>query len=130
MLTRLDLSEKNVPMVIAACCILHNICEAKGGKLPLGWSYCLMNLISRTSGLLQRAQCGAVCLRVALKVYSQSATIVLSLEIVSVFSFLNYVCFGFCLLESILLCLLQIINTAEPGALPAAMNCMVLAAHL
>ncbi|CAM5083781.1 unnamed protein product [Natator depressus] len=30
LLTRLDLSEENIPMVIAACCVLHNICEKRG----------------------------------------------------------------------------------------------------
>ncbi|CAM5169330.1 unnamed protein product [Eretmochelys imbricata] len=30
LLTRLDLSKTNIPTVITACCVLHNICESKG----------------------------------------------------------------------------------------------------
>ncbi|CAM5144384.1 unnamed protein product [Eretmochelys imbricata] len=37
LLTRLDLSTTNIPIVIAACCVLHNICESKGKTLMAGW---------------------------------------------------------------------------------------------
>uniref|UniRef100_A0A8C3EXX7 DDE Tnp4 domain-containing protein n=1 Tax=Chrysemys picta bellii TaxID=8478 RepID=A0A8C3EXX7_CHRPI len=37
LLTRSDLSEKNIPIVIAACCALHNICESKGETFMAGW---------------------------------------------------------------------------------------------
>ncbi|CAM5127478.1 unnamed protein product [Eretmochelys imbricata] len=30
LLTRLDLSKTNIPTVITACCVLHNICKSKG----------------------------------------------------------------------------------------------------
>lgn len=33
---RLDISGKNIPMAIAACCVLHNICKAKGEKFLSG----------------------------------------------------------------------------------------------
>lgn len=37
LLTKLDLSEVNTPMIITACCVLYKICEAKGEKLPPEW---------------------------------------------------------------------------------------------
>uniref|UniRef100_A0A8C3I585 DDE Tnp4 domain-containing protein n=1 Tax=Chrysemys picta bellii TaxID=8478 RepID=A0A8C3I585_CHRPI len=37
LLTRSDLSEKNIPIVTAACCALHNICESKGEMFMVGW---------------------------------------------------------------------------------------------
>ncbi|CAM4671802.1 unnamed protein product [Lepidochelys kempii] len=37
LLTRLDLSETNIPTVITACCVLHNICESKGEMFMAGW---------------------------------------------------------------------------------------------
>lgn len=37
LLTRLDLSENNIPIVTAACCVPHNICEVKGEKFQQGW---------------------------------------------------------------------------------------------
>ncbi|EMP25178.1 hypothetical protein UY3_17859 [Chelonia mydas] len=36
LLTRLDLSKTNIPIVVAACCVLHNICESKGEKFLAG----------------------------------------------------------------------------------------------
>ncbi|KAH1170850.1 hypothetical protein KIL84_006468 [Mauremys mutica] len=36
LLTRSDLSETNIPIVIAACCVLHNLCESKGDVISLG----------------------------------------------------------------------------------------------
>ncbi|XP_065430477.1 uncharacterized protein LOC101941125 [Chrysemys picta bellii] len=39
LLTRSDLSEKNIPIVIAACCALHNICESKGETFMEGWEF-------------------------------------------------------------------------------------------
>lgn len=57
LLTRFDISQKNIPMVISACCVLHNICEAKGGKFcwdgERRWSSCLLNFSSQTQGLLE-----------------------------------------------------------------------------
>ncbi|XP_048347927.1 protein ANTAGONIST OF LIKE HETEROCHROMATIN PROTEIN 1-like [Sphaerodactylus townsendi] len=37
LLSRLDVRERYAPRVIVACCILHNICEAKGEPLQDGW---------------------------------------------------------------------------------------------
>lgn len=31
-LTRLHLSKFSIPFVVAACCVLHNLCEKKGGS--------------------------------------------------------------------------------------------------
>ncbi|CAM5127329.1 unnamed protein product [Natator depressus] len=36
LLTRLDLSETNIPIVITACCALRNICESKGKMFMAG----------------------------------------------------------------------------------------------
>uniref|UniRef100_A0A8C3H697 DDE Tnp4 domain-containing protein n=1 Tax=Chrysemys picta bellii TaxID=8478 RepID=A0A8C3H697_CHRPI len=36
LLTRSDFSEKKIPIVIAACCALHNICESKGETFMAG----------------------------------------------------------------------------------------------
>ncbi|XP_042328395.1 uncharacterized protein LOC121933133 [Sceloporus undulatus] len=37
LLKRLDVAEKNVPLVIIACCILHNICESRHEAMQDGW---------------------------------------------------------------------------------------------
>ncbi|XP_065414155.1 uncharacterized protein LOC135973716 [Chrysemys picta bellii] len=37
LLTRIDLSQANIPIVIAACCACHNICESKGETFMAGW---------------------------------------------------------------------------------------------
>uniref|UniRef100_A0A8C4VVC8 Putative nuclease HARBI1 n=1 Tax=Gopherus evgoodei TaxID=1825980 RepID=A0A8C4VVC8_9SAUR len=37
LLTCSDLSQTNVPFVIAACCVLHNLCESKGEIFLAGW---------------------------------------------------------------------------------------------
>uniref|UniRef100_A0A8C3F930 Putative nuclease HARBI1 n=1 Tax=Chrysemys picta bellii TaxID=8478 RepID=A0A8C3F930_CHRPI len=37
LLTRIDLSEANTPIVIVACCALHNIYESKGETFMAGW---------------------------------------------------------------------------------------------
>uniref|UniRef100_A0A8C3FK40 DDE Tnp4 domain-containing protein n=1 Tax=Chrysemys picta bellii TaxID=8478 RepID=A0A8C3FK40_CHRPI len=37
LLTRSDLSQTNIPIVIAACCVLHNLCESKGETFMAGW---------------------------------------------------------------------------------------------
>uniref|UniRef100_A0A8C3FIM0 DDE Tnp4 domain-containing protein n=1 Tax=Chrysemys picta bellii TaxID=8478 RepID=A0A8C3FIM0_CHRPI len=36
-LTRSDLSQINIPIVIAACCVLHSLCESKGETFMVGW---------------------------------------------------------------------------------------------
>ncbi|XP_015276457.1 PREDICTED: uncharacterized protein LOC107118608 [Gekko japonicus] len=37
LLKRLDVAEKNVPLVILACCILHNLCESRNEAMQDGW---------------------------------------------------------------------------------------------
>ncbi|CAM5085668.1 unnamed protein product, partial [Eretmochelys imbricata] len=37
LLTRFDLSATNIPNVITACCVLHNICESKGEMFMVWW---------------------------------------------------------------------------------------------
>ncbi|CAM4672765.1 unnamed protein product [Caretta caretta] len=37
LLTRSDLSKTSIPIVIAACCVLHNLCESKGEMFMAGW---------------------------------------------------------------------------------------------
>ncbi|KAJ7322231.1 hypothetical protein JRQ81_018518 [Phrynocephalus forsythii] len=37
LLKRLDVAEKNVPLVIIACCILHNICESRNETMQESW---------------------------------------------------------------------------------------------
>ncbi|CAM4587029.1 unnamed protein product [Lepidochelys kempii] len=37
LLTDSDLSETNIPIVIAACCVCHNLCESKGEMYMAGW---------------------------------------------------------------------------------------------
>ncbi|KAG6933784.1 hypothetical protein G0U57_018479, partial [Chelydra serpentina] len=37
LLTRSDVSETNIHIVIAACCVLHNLCDRKGETFMAGW---------------------------------------------------------------------------------------------
>ncbi|CAM5146525.1 unnamed protein product, partial [Natator depressus] len=37
LLIQLDLSTTSIPVVIAACCVLHNICESNGQTIMAGW---------------------------------------------------------------------------------------------
>uniref|UniRef100_K7EZC1 DDE Tnp4 domain-containing protein n=1 Tax=Pelodiscus sinensis TaxID=13735 RepID=K7EZC1_PELSI len=37
LLTRLDMGETNIPEVVAACCVLHNLVERKGEAFLPGW---------------------------------------------------------------------------------------------
>nr|XP_048696687.1 uncharacterized protein LOC125632479 [Caretta caretta]XP_048696688.1 uncharacterized protein LOC125632479 [Caretta caretta] len=46
LLTRSDLSATNIPIVIAACCVLHNICESKGETFMAGWEVEANRLVS------------------------------------------------------------------------------------
>ncbi|CAM5073258.1 unnamed protein product [Natator depressus] len=71
LLTRLDLSDTNIPTVITACCALHDICESKGEMFRAGWEVEANRL---TPGYAQpdtravrRAQEGEVRIREALK---------------------------------------------------------------
>ncbi|CAM5089282.1 unnamed protein product [Eretmochelys imbricata] len=68
LLTRLDLSEANIPIVIDACCVLHNICESKWGT---GWEVEANRLAADyaqpDTREIRRAQLGALRIREALK---------------------------------------------------------------
>nr|XP_048679537.1 uncharacterized protein LOC125623755 [Caretta caretta] len=71
LLTCLDLSETNIPTVITACCVLHNICESKGETFMAGWEVEANRLAAGyaqpDTRAVRRAQEGAVCIREALK---------------------------------------------------------------
>lgn len=65
----LILVRKNIPVVIAVCCSLLNIYEAKGGKLLLEWRGEVDQLSAEFEqlGTIRRAICGVLWLREALK---------------------------------------------------------------
>nr|XP_048722580.1 lebercilin-like protein isoform X1 [Caretta caretta] len=69
LLTRLDLSEINIPTVITACCALHNICESKGETFMAGWEVEANRLAAGyaqpDTRVVRRAQEGAVRIREA-----------------------------------------------------------------
>ncbi|XP_065405419.1 uncharacterized protein LOC135972214 [Chrysemys picta bellii] len=71
LLTRCDLSETNIPIVIAACCVLHNLCESKGETFMAGWEVEANSLASDyaqpDSRAIRRDQRDALCIREALK---------------------------------------------------------------
>ncbi|EMP25875.1 hypothetical protein UY3_17048 [Chelonia mydas] len=71
LLTRLDLSTSNIPIVIAACCVLHNICESKRETFMAGWEVEATRLVANFTELdnrsIRRAQQGALRIREALK---------------------------------------------------------------
>ncbi|KAH1165579.1 hypothetical protein KIL84_023138 [Mauremys mutica] len=71
LLTRSDLSETNIPIVIAACCVLHNLCESKGETFMAGWEVEANRLAADyaqpDTRAIRRAQREALCIREALK---------------------------------------------------------------
>ncbi|CAM5073974.1 unnamed protein product [Natator depressus] len=71
LLTRLDLSATNFPIVIAACFILHNICESKGEMFMAGWEVeanCLAaDFELPDTRAIRRAQLGMLHITEALK---------------------------------------------------------------
>ncbi|CAM5076155.1 unnamed protein product [Natator depressus] len=71
LLTRSDLSATNIPTVIAACCVLHNICESKGETFMAGWEVEANRLASDfkqpETRMIRRAQQGSLRIREALK---------------------------------------------------------------
>ncbi|XP_065437947.1 uncharacterized protein LOC135980972 [Chrysemys picta bellii] len=71
LLSRIDLSKINIPIVIAACCALHNICESKGETFMAGWEIeanCLAaDYAQPDTRAVRRVQQGAVRIREALK---------------------------------------------------------------
>ncbi|CAM5074464.1 unnamed protein product [Natator depressus] len=71
LLTRLGRSATNIPIVIAACCVLHNICESKGEMFMGGWEVEANHLVADfeqpDTREIRRAQLGALRIREALK---------------------------------------------------------------
>ncbi|CAM4403783.1 unnamed protein product [Caretta caretta] len=71
LLTRLDRSATNIPIVIAACYVLHNICESRGKTFMAGWEVeanCLAaDFEQPDTRAIRRAQLGTLRIREALK---------------------------------------------------------------
>ncbi|XP_065427403.1 uncharacterized protein LOC135976296 [Chrysemys picta bellii] len=71
LLTRLDISQTNIPIVITACCVLHNLCESKGEMFMAGWEAEANRLASDyaqpDTRAIRTAQQGALRIREALK---------------------------------------------------------------
>ncbi|XP_065423512.1 uncharacterized protein LOC135975653 isoform X1 [Chrysemys picta bellii] len=70
-LTRSDLSQRNLPIVISACCVLHNLCESKGETFMAGWEAEANRLAADyaqpDTRAIRRAHQEALCIREALK---------------------------------------------------------------
>ncbi|CAM5163300.1 unnamed protein product [Natator depressus] len=71
LLTRSDLSETNIPIVIVACCVLHNLCESKGETFMTGSEVdanCMAAEYAQPdTRAVRRAQQEELCIREALK---------------------------------------------------------------
>ncbi|CAM5085672.1 unnamed protein product [Natator depressus] len=71
LLTRLDLSETNIPIDITACRVLHNICESKGETFMVGWEVeanrLAIDYAQPDPSVVRRAQQGTLHIREALK---------------------------------------------------------------
>ncbi|CAM5131483.1 unnamed protein product [Natator depressus] len=71
LLTRSDLSETNIPIVIAACCVLHNLCESKEEMFTMGWevgaNFLAAEYAQPDTRAIRRAQQEALRIREALK---------------------------------------------------------------
>uniref|UniRef100_A0A8C3FIF4 DDE Tnp4 domain-containing protein n=2 Tax=Chrysemys picta bellii TaxID=8478 RepID=A0A8C3FIF4_CHRPI len=71
LLTRSDLSQTNIPIVIAACCVLHNLCESKGEMFMVGWeveaNHLATDYTQPDTRAIRRAHQEALCIREALK---------------------------------------------------------------
>ncbi|XP_075769752.1 butyrophilin subfamily 3 member A3-like isoform X2 [Pelodiscus sinensis] len=68
LLTRLDLAEHNIPPVVAACCVLHNLCERKGEAfLPAEADRMAGHYGQPCTAAIREAQRGAVRIREALR---------------------------------------------------------------
>uniref|UniRef100_A0A8C3XL67 DDE Tnp4 domain-containing protein n=1 Tax=Chelydra serpentina TaxID=8475 RepID=A0A8C3XL67_CHESE len=76
LLTRCDLSPKNIPIVIAAFCVLHNLCEIKGETFMQGWEVEANRLAADyaqpDTRAIRRSQREAVRIREALKARFQT----------------------------------------------------------
>nr|XP_048711374.1 uncharacterized protein LOC125639019 [Caretta caretta] len=71
LLTRSDLSKTNIPIVIAACFVLHSLCESKGETFMAGWEVdanCLVvEYVQPDTRAVRRTQQEAMRIREALK---------------------------------------------------------------
>ncbi|XP_074918274.1 uncharacterized protein LOC142046297 [Chelonoidis abingdonii] len=71
LLTRIDLSKTNIPIVITACFMLHNICESNGETFMVGWEVeanCLAaDYVQPDTRVVSRVQDGVVRIGAALK---------------------------------------------------------------
>ncbi|KAM7170565.1 uncharacterized protein RBU57_005217 [Macrochelys suwanniensis] len=76
LLTRSDLSQTNIPIVIAACCVLHNLGESKGETFMAGWEVEANRLaadyVQPDTQAIRRAQRDALRIWEALKASFQS----------------------------------------------------------
>ncbi|KAG6929899.1 hypothetical protein G0U57_004774, partial [Chelydra serpentina] len=76
LLTHSDLSQTNIPIVIAACCVLHNLCESKGETFMAGWEVEANRLAADyaqpDTQAIRRAQRDALRIQEALKASFQS----------------------------------------------------------
>ncbi|KAM7181031.1 uncharacterized protein RBU57_018045 [Macrochelys suwanniensis] len=68
---KLDLANDNIPMLIAACCMLHNICEGKGESFTQCWTAEAQRLETQfewpETRAIRGAQRGAIRIRDALR---------------------------------------------------------------
>ncbi|XP_050824312.1 uncharacterized protein LOC127058370 [Gopherus flavomarginatus] len=71
LLTRSDLSQTNIPIVIAVCCVLHNLCESKGETFMVRWeaeaNHLATDYVQPDIRAVRRAHQEAVHIREALK---------------------------------------------------------------
>ncbi|XP_053898255.1 uncharacterized protein LOC128844495 [Malaclemys terrapin pileata] len=71
LLTRSDLSQTNIPIVIAAYCVLHSLCESKGETFMVGWEAEANRLAAHyaqpDTRAIRRSHQEALCIREALK---------------------------------------------------------------
>uniref|UniRef100_A0A8C3HMN3 DDE Tnp4 domain-containing protein n=1 Tax=Chrysemys picta bellii TaxID=8478 RepID=A0A8C3HMN3_CHRPI len=71
LLTHSDLSQTNIPIVIAACCVLHNLCESKGETFMAGWeaeaNHLATDYAQPDTRAIRRAHQEALRIRKALK---------------------------------------------------------------
>ncbi|KAG6926834.1 hypothetical protein G0U57_011028 [Chelydra serpentina] len=76
LLIRSDLSQTNIPIVIAACCVLHNLCESKGETFMAGWEVEANRLAADyaqpDTRAIRKSQRDALRIREALKASFQS----------------------------------------------------------
>ncbi|KAM9132648.1 uncharacterized protein ACDP82_008740 [Pangshura tecta] len=64
---KLDLADDSIPVVISACCTLHNICEGKGEQFTQAWNSEIQHLEAEFEQPESRAIRGAARIRDALR---------------------------------------------------------------